>query len=60
MLKDVKAGVITCNGVQAAGRGNFPGMGPGGMPGGQQQQPQPETPFEVSYDYFRIVNTGLN
>ncbi len=59
MLKDVKAGIITCNGVQAAGRGNFPGMGPGGMPGGQQQQAQPEAPFEVSYDYFRIASKGL-
>ncbi len=52
MLKDVKAGIIACDGVTPARMGNFPGM--------QQQQPaQPETPFEVSYDYFHIKNTGL-
>jgi regulation of enolase protein 1 (concanavalin A-like superfamily) len=52
ILKDVKAGIITCDGVTPARMGNFPGM--------QQQQPaQPETPFEVSYDYFHIKNTGL-
>lgn len=53
MLKDVKAGMITCNGVQAAGGlGNTPGMP------GMQQPGQPDTPFEVSYDYFHITNTG--
>ena len=51
MLKDVKAGIIVCNGVPPAGRGNNPGM--------QQQPTQPDTPFEVAYDYFHIVNTGL-
>lgn len=51
MLKDVKAGLITCNGVLPARMGNFPGM--------QQQASQPETPFEVAYDYFRIINKGL-
>jgi len=55
MLKNVKAGMITCNGVQTAGGfGNIPGM-----PGMQQRQAgQPETPFEVGYDYFHITNTG--
>jgi beta-glucosidase len=51
MLKDVKTGMIACNGVAPARRGNFPGM--------QQQTNQPETPFEVAYDYFHIVNKGL-
>jgi len=55
MLKNVKAGMITCNGVQTVGGfGNIPGM-----PGMQQRQAgQPETPFEVGYDYFHITNTG--
>jgi beta-glucosidase-like glycosyl hydrolase len=52
MLKDVKAGMIACDGVAPARMGNFPGMQ-------QQQTSQPETPFEVAYDYFHIVNTGL-
>jgi len=51
MLKDVKAGMIACDGVLPARMGNFPGM--------QQQTGQPETPFEVAYDYFHIVNIGL-
>jgi beta-glucosidase len=52
LLKDIKAGMITCNGVQTTGGfGNFPGM--------QQQASQPETPFEVAYDYLHIVNKGL-
>jgi hypothetical protein len=51
VLKDVKAGMIVCDGVAPAGRANFPGM--------QQQTSQPETPFEVAYDYFHIVNKGL-
>ena len=53
MLTDIKAGIIVCDGVPQAGRGNFPGMQ-------QQQQPgQPETPFEVAFDYFHIVSKGL-
>jgi len=51
ILKDLKAGIIVCNGVPPAGRGNNPRI--------QQQPAQPETPFEVAYDYFHIVNTGL-
>ncbi len=51
MLKDIKAGMITCDGVAPARMGNFPGM--------QQQTSQPETPFEVAYDYFHITNKGL-
>jgi len=50
LLKDVKAGIIVCDGVAPARMGNFAGM--------QQQTSQPETPFEVAYDYFNISNTG--
>ncbi len=50
LLTDLKAGIIVCNGVPPAGRGNYPGL--------QQQTTQAETPFEVAYDYFRIVNKG--
>ncbi len=51
LLMDIKAGLIVCDGVPSAGRGNFPGM--------QQQTSQPVTPFEVAYDYFRVTNKGL-
>ena len=54
MLKDIKAGIFVCDGVPMSARfGNFPAMP------GQQQPSQPETPFEVAYDYFHIVNKGL-
>jgi len=45
--------MIACDGVAPVrmGGGNFPGM--------QQQPSQPETPFEVAYDYFHIINKGL-
>lgn len=51
LLKDIKAGMIVCNGVPPTGRGNNQGT--------QQQPVQSDTPFEVSYDYFQIVNKGL-
>ena len=51
ILTDVKAGMIVCDGIPQTGRNNFPGM--------QEQSNQPETPFEVSYDYFHIVSKGL-
>ena len=54
LLKDIKAGMITCDGVPPVSRrGGNQGMGM------QQQSTQPETPFEVAYDYFHIVNKGL-
>lgn len=54
MLKDVMAGMIACNGVPLSARfGNFPGMP------GMQRPSEPETPFEVMFDYFHIVNRGL-
>ncbi len=52
MLKDVKAGIIACNGVAPSGRGNFPGFM-------MQTDNEPEIPFEVAFDYFRIKNSGL-
>ncbi|MBN2863591.1 MAG: glycoside hydrolase family 3 C-terminal domain-containing protein [Bacteroidales bacterium] len=55
MLKDIKAGLIVCDGMPMAGRGGFPAM----PPGMQQQPAQQQEPFEVAYDHFRIVNRGL-
>ena len=53
MLKDISAGMMVCEGAmdnRFARFGNMPGM---------QQPKQPDSPFEVSYDYFRIRNRGL-
>jgi len=54
MLKDIKAGVLVCDGVPDARFTRFMNM-----PGRPQQQTEPQIPFEVSYDYFHITNTGL-
>jgi beta-glucosidase-like glycosyl hydrolase len=51
LLMDVKAGMIVCDGVAPARMGGFPGM--------NQQTNQPQTPFEVAFDYFHITNKGL-
>jgi beta-glucosidase len=51
MLKDVKAGIVVCDGVPPTGRGNQ------GFP--QQAGQVDTTPFEVAYDHFHIVNKGL-
>ena len=48
---NIKAGLIVCDGVPPAGRGNNQGM--------QQQQSLPETPFDVAFDYFHIISKGL-
>ena len=50
ILKDIKAGMLVCDGIAQA-RGGFPGM--------EQPTNQPQTPFEVAFDYFHIVNKGL-
>ncbi len=50
ILKDIQAGIIVCDGTVPARMGGF-----GRMP----QSNQPETPFEVSFDYFKITNSGL-
>jgi hypothetical protein len=54
LLKDVKAGMVACNGVPTTG-----GRGGGNAPATQQQAGQPETPFDVAYDYFHIISKGL-
>jgi len=54
MLKDIKAGIIVCDGVPDARFARFMNM-----PGMPQQQRETETPFEVTYDYFHIKNKGL-
>ena len=50
-LRDAKAGMIVCSGLEEdRPRFRFPGM----------QAPEPEQgDFAVSYDYFRISNSGL-
>ena len=56
LLSDIKAGIIVCDGVSDTGF-----RGPQAMPGRQGTQlPEPDTSdFKVSYDYFRIANSGL-
>jgi hypothetical protein len=54
MLKDVKTGILVCDGVPDPRFARFRDM-----PGMPQQPKEPETPFEVSYDYFHITNKGL-
>ena len=56
ILRDAKTGLIVCNGSDEA-RGGM-GRMPGGMPGAQPPQPE-QGDFEVSYEYFRITNSGL-
>lgn len=53
LLKDISAGLMVCEGAmdrRFARFGNMPGM---------QQPAQPDTPFELSFDWFRIRNRGL-
>ncbi len=54
MLKDIKAGIMVCDGVPDPRFARFLDM-----PGMPQQPREPETPFEVSYDYFHITNKGV-
>ncbi len=51
-LKDIKAGVIVCDGVAPARMAGFGGRS-------TPQSNQPTTPFEVAFDYFKITNSGL-
>ncbi len=52
VLNDIKTGVSVCDGAMPAMMRRY-----NQMPGAQQQQEQ--TPFEVSFDYFRITPSGL-
>jgi len=54
MFKDIKAGIMVCDGVPDPRIARFTDM-----LGMSQQQKEPEKPFEVSYDYFHITNNGL-
>jgi len=54
MLKDVKAGILVCDGVPDPRLARFLDM-----PGMPQQPKEPDTPFEVAFDYFHITNKGL-
>jgi beta-glucosidase len=50
-LRETKAGFVVCNGSDAGGSGmRMPGM---------QAPAQDQSEFNVSFDYFRITNTGL-
>ena len=49
-LKDIKAGLIACKGVIPARMSYFARF---------MQQNEPDTPFEVAFDYFHIMNNGL-
>ncbi len=53
LLKDIRAGILVCDGAPDARFSRFMNM-----PGRNQQQAQPQTPFEVSVDYFHIKNSG--
>jgi len=55
LLMNTKAGMIVCDGVADT---RF--RGPQGMPErpGAQTTEQDKSPFEVSFDYFRISNSG--
>jgi hypothetical protein len=48
LLKDIKAGLLVCNGVAPSRPGNNPVV-----------QTDKLQPLEVAFDYFRITNSGL-
>jgi len=50
-MRDIKAGMINCEGQAQTRRGGNQGLG-------AQQPAQSETPFEAAFDYFHIVNKG--
>ena len=51
LLKDIQAGILANDGALPARFAGFRRF--------MQQGSQPETPFEVAFDYFRIENSGL-
>ncbi|MDA3927666.1 MAG: glycoside hydrolase family 3 C-terminal domain-containing protein [Prolixibacteraceae bacterium] len=51
VLKNISAGLMTCDGVMPARMARFRRF--------MQQDTEPDTPFEVAFDYFKISNKGL-
>jgi regulation of enolase protein 1 (concanavalin A-like superfamily) len=51
LLKDIRAGIMACDGVMPAQIARFRRF--------MQPDNQPKTPFEIAFDYFRITNSGL-
>ncbi|MFA9390375.1 MAG: glycoside hydrolase family 3 C-terminal domain-containing protein [Prolixibacteraceae bacterium] len=51
VLKNIRAGIMVCDGVMPARFAGFRRFMPQNM--------EPKTPFEVAFDYFRINNQGL-
>ncbi len=51
LLKDIKAGIIVCDGVITQNMKSTFWF--------DSDTTKPETPFDVSFDYFRIENSGL-
>jgi beta-glucosidase len=51
LLKDIRAGLIVCDGVITQNMKSTFWFNP--------DTTKPETPFDVSFDYFRIENNGL-
>ena len=51
LLKDIRVGLIACDGVIISGMKSVYYFNP--------DTTKPDTPFDVSFDYFHIVNKGL-
>jgi len=51
LLKDIKAGIIVCDGVITQNMKSTFWFNP--------DTTKPDTPFDVSFDYFRITNRGI-
>jgi beta-glucosidase len=51
LLKDIKAGLIVCDGTIIQNMKSTFWFNP--------DTTKPDTPFEVSFDYFHIINSGL-
>jgi beta-glucosidase len=52
LLKDIKTGLIACDGVMTTSQRNSFWFNP--------DTTKPDTPFEVEFDYFHITNSGLS
>ena len=51
LLKDIRAGLIVCDGVVTQNMKSTFWFDP--------DTTKPDTPFDVSFDYFHITNSGL-